>query len=93
MGISAERDYSKSGLTIREAMVDHVKRYPDRRSRPHRIAWGEHLVQTSDIFEIPSAGTVRAEFIAASVGVRQGFDMKIEGSFQLADGQQVSLLL
>jgi hypothetical protein len=92
VALSTERDYSGSGLTIQQAMVDHVKRHPDRRSRSPYILWGGSHVQTSDILEVPSKGIVRAEFIAASSEVRQGFDMKLDGWFQLAEGEQVSLL-
>ena len=92
MTLSTVRDYSGSGFTIQQAMVDHVKLHPDRRSRLPYILWGGRHVQTSDILVVPSEGVIRAEFIAASSEVRQGFDMKLDGWFQLAKGEQVSLL-
>jgi len=92
VAIITGRDYSESDLTIQQAMVDHVKRYPDKGSRPPYISWGDTRVQTSDVIDVPSRGIVRAEFISAAPGVRQGFDMKVDGSFQLAEGEQVPLL-
>lgn len=92
MSHANERDYSDSGLSIQQAMVDHIKRHPDKKLRPHYILWAGHRVQTSDILQVPSKGVVRAEFISASSEVRQGFDIKLNGWLRLAEGEQVPLL-
>ncbi len=92
MTLASDRDYSQTGLTIREAMVDHAERNPDKGSRKPYIRWGDLRIQTSDAISVPSEGVVRAEFIASAGPLRQGFDMEVEGGFQLAGGQQVPLL-
>uniref|UniRef100_UPI00301D582E hypothetical protein n=1 Tax=Paludisphaera sp. TaxID=2017432 RepID=UPI00301D582E len=73
-------------------MVDQAKRHTKRQSRKLSILWGGRHIQTSDLFEVPSEGIVRAEFLAATPDVPQGFDMKLDGWFQLAKGEQVPVL-
>ncbi|MGC1273496.1 MAG: hypothetical protein WBC44_07280 [Planctomycetaceae bacterium] len=85
-------DYAKSGLTIQQAMVDHVRRFPDKTERPYYILWNDYFVQTSDELEVPNSGIVRAEFVSSSLSFQQGFDMKLHGHFLLSDGQKVATL-
>ena len=92
MSQQAEIDYALSGLTIQSAMLDHVKRFPDKRTRRKPILWGGLRIQTSDALPVPSEGRVRAEFLSANKAVQQGFDMKLHGSFELLDGKRVPLL-
>ncbi len=86
------RDYAESGLTIREAMLEHVKRYPDKRTRPEHILWGSLHVKTSDVFSVSKRGIVRAEILSSKGGVEQGFDLEVDGWFELAHGEHVPLL-
>ena len=92
MAISNGHDYSETGLTIQQAMVDHVKRHPDKGMRPGYILWNGSRVQTSDVLEVPSKGIVRAEFVYVTPGTRQGFEMKVDGGFRLAEGELVPIL-
>jgi hypothetical protein len=85
-------DYAESGLTIREAMLDHVKKYQDKSKRPEYILWHGHHVKTSDVFTVSQMGTVRAEFLSAKGDIEQGFDIKVNGWLELAAGERVSIL-
>ena len=88
-----QRDYANSGLTIRTAMNDHVKTYPDKLKRPEFILWGGLLVKTSDVFAVSERGVVRAEFLRCKGDVEQGFDVKLDdGWIELQDGEHISLL-
>ncbi len=84
-----EPDYAISGLTIREAMVAHAKRNPDKKSRPDTIRWGHHFVKKFDWIPVPSQGIVRLEFLSASIDVRQGVDLRIDGWIELAGGEHI----
>jgi hypothetical protein len=85
-------DYGGSGLTIREAMLDHANRHPDKRKRPEDILWhGLHL-KTSDVFTVPEKGVVLAEFLSSRGDIEQGFDIKVDGWLALAEGEHVPLL-
>jgi hypothetical protein len=93
MTIVPVRDYAESGLTIRTAMLDHVKRFPDKRTRPGYILWHGIKIGTADSIPVPSRGIVRGEFLSGDSNVRQGFDLKIhEGWIELAGGEHVALL-
>jgi hypothetical protein len=85
-------DYGDSGLTIQAAMVDHARRFPDKRSRPRCILWNGRCVVTGDVFEVPREGVVRGEFVSSKTGVEQGFDLKVNGWIELAAGERVPLL-
>jgi hypothetical protein len=82
-------DYANTGLTLREAMVAHAKRYPDKKNRPDTILWGKFRVKTFDWVPVPYEGTVRLEFLSYSQIVRQGVDVHVDGWLQLARGEQV----
>lgn len=86
------RDYLDSGLTIQDAMLDHFKRFPDKRQRPGHILWGELEVRTSDCLTVPAHGVVQGEILSSKGDVRQGFDLKIDGWLWLANRDKVSLL-
>lgn len=92
MVVATDIDYSVSGLTIQQAMVAHVKRYPDKKSRPETILWGTRRVRTSDFIHVPSEGVVRLEFFPSSQAIRQGVDLKVDGWIELAAGKHVPLL-
>jgi hypothetical protein len=86
------QDYGASGLTIREAMLRHAVEFPDTKTRPDLILWNGHQVKTADIFSVPRNGMVWAEFLTSKEGVEQGFDLKVDGWFQLAGGERVPFL-
>jgi hypothetical protein len=89
---SKTTDYSQSSLTICDAMIADFEKHPDKATRPDHIRWGDFLVQTSDKLKVPRRGVVTAEFISAKPGVRQGFDLEVDGWFELFDGKKVPLL-
>lgn len=89
---TAIKDYSASGLTLQQAMVDHMKRYPDKSRRPDHIFWQGKPVKTTDAFETPRSGRIAAEVLSGPTSVQQGFDLKINGFFELADGAHVGVL-
>ena len=88
MVVATDIDYSVSGLTIQQAMVAHVKRYPDKKSRPETILWGTRRVRTSDFIHVPSEGVVRLEFFPSSQAIRQDerFEDVVEYPFFARDG-------
>jgi hypothetical protein len=86
------RDYADSGLTIQAAFVDHYQRFPERDSRPPYIIWGGRKIFTADTLAVPRRGIVRGEILTEQREIRQGFDLKVEGWLQLADGSRVTLL-
>jgi hypothetical protein len=85
-------DYANSGLTIRRAMLDHVRRFPNKAERPDFILWNGLYVKTSDSFAVPETGIVEATFLSSKEGVEQGFDLEVGGWFRLENGEQVPLL-
>ncbi len=86
-------DYGNSGLTIREAMLDHGNRFPDKHKRPKYLLWNGQRIWTSDCLPVPQQGVVRAECLSVDSTVRQGFDLKIQdGWIELADGTHIPLL-
>ena len=92
MKTEPEKDYADSGLTIQYAMLDHFKRFPDKRLRPRHILWNGLRVTTSDGIAAPKDGRVRAEFLKSVGDVEQGFDIDVKGWLQLADGKKVKRL-
>lgn len=93
MVLTAVRDYAETGLTIREAMIDHAKRYPNKTERPDHIHWAGLRVKTSDVFHVPQNGVVRAEFLSAKDDVEQGFDIQFDdGWVELEKGEHISHL-
>jgi hypothetical protein len=92
MAPTTKHDYAESGFTIREAMLDHAKKYPNKRDRPEYILWRGLHVKTSDAFSVPQTGTVKAEFIFAKEEIEQGFDIKVDGWLELAGGEHVPTL-
>lgn len=89
---TANIDYAVCGLTLREAMLAHVKRHPDKKSRPETIRWGNRRVRTFDWIPVPREGIVRLEFLTLSQAIRQGVDLDIDGWIELAGGERVPLL-
>jgi hypothetical protein len=92
MGDASVLDYGDSGLTIQYAMLDFVKRFPDKATTPPYILWNGLHVQTSDVFAIPHKGILRAEFLSAKGSIQQGFDLDLNGWLRLEAGEKVRLL-
>jgi hypothetical protein len=86
------RDYADSGLTIQYAMLDHVKRFPDKRQRADHILWNGRQVKTADALAVAAHGVVRGEFLSSKGDVEQGFDLKLDGYLYLEEGEKVPLL-
>ena len=87
------RDYANSGLTIQYAMLDHFKRFPDKKQRPDYIVWDGRQIKTADSFAVATHGVVRGEFLSSTKpDVDQGFDLKLDGWICLEEGEKVSLL-
>ena len=89
---AAARDYAGSGMTIQQAMLDQIKRFPDKSARPNYVLWGGLQIKTGDTFAVPAEGGVRTEFLSSKGDVEQGFDLKLDGWIRLAKGEKVSLL-
>lgn len=86
-------DYSLSGLTIREAVLDRAKRFPRKADRPDSLLWSGLHIKTSDKFEVGSSGRVRVEFLSSTTTIEQGFDLSFpEGWLYLPGGEKVTLL-
>lgn len=85
-------DYSISGMKIQQAMVDHVKKQPEKDKRTDYILWDGIQVKTSDSFKVDKNGTVYVEILSKKVGVEQGVDLKVNGSFELKHGKKVQVL-
>ena len=92
MSKPAMRDYSESGLTIQDAMLDLMKRFPDRKQRPDYLLWGGRKVKTGDRLSVPVRGVVRGEFLSAKGDIEQGFDLKVDGWLRLKESEEVALL-
>jgi hypothetical protein len=85
-------DYGDRGLTIQEAILRHAKRFPNKEERPDFILWNGRPIKTADVLEVPLHGVVRAELLSSKGEMKQGFDLKVNGWFELAQGERVSLL-
>jgi len=85
-------DYADSGLSIQAAMVDRFKKAQKQGERPDHILWAGLRIVTADSIPVPSAGTVRSEFLSAKGDVEQGFDLKVDGWLTLQGGEKVALL-
>lgn len=85
-------DYGSTGMTIQQAMVDHVKKHPDKMQRPDYILWNGFRVKTSDGWTTSEKGIVRAEILSCKMDVEQGFDIKVDGWLELAEGERVTVL-
>jgi hypothetical protein len=92
MAVLDDKDYAESGLTIREALLDQVKRFPDKARRPEGILWAGLAVNTGDALPVPTEASVRGEFLSSKGDVEQGFDLKLDGWLRLEKGEKVSLL-
>jgi hypothetical protein len=88
----APLDYGTCGLTIQYAFLDHVKRFPDKTTRPSCIYWNGLRIKTSDLLVVPEQGVVEAEFLFSMGEIQQGFDLKVNGWFRLKAGDRVSIL-
>lgn len=85
-------DYSSSGMTIQQAMVDHVKRYPQKEGRPDHIIWAGRAVKTVDWWDVPKKGEIVAEILSIKKPIDQGFDIDVEGHLRLSEGEEVPRL-
>lgn len=85
-------DYASSGMNIRQARLDIVRRYPDKSQRPDHILRNGQTVRTYDWIDVPRTGTVRFGFLSARADIEQGFDARLDGWFQLEQGLRVPLL-
>jgi hypothetical protein len=86
-------DYRNSGMSIQYAVLDQVKRFPDKKTRPPYILWGDLHVATADDIPVPTDGIFRAEFLAGDHLLRQGFDLRaVNGWIQLRVGELVPVL-
>jgi len=92
MSVVDREDYASSGLTIREALLDQMKRFPQKTQRPEQLLWAGLFITTGDAFPVPREGIVRGEFLSAKGELEQGFDLKLDGWFRLEKGEKVSLL-
>jgi hypothetical protein len=86
-------DYSITGLSIQEAMVMDIKKYPSKIKRPRSIRWGSHRIQSADLLNVPKKGVIRLEFLSwSNTTVKQAVDISLKGNLWLADGRGVSVL-
>jgi hypothetical protein len=86
-------DYEDSGLDIQAAMVDLVRKHPDKKTRPEFLLWSGLRIQTSDRIDLPPKGRVVATFRQCSEMPQQGFDLKLtDGVIVLSDGQKIQHL-
>jgi hypothetical protein len=86
------QDYAQSGLDIQYAMIDHARRFPDKKSRPDYILWSGLKITTGDCIKVPRTGIVQGEFISCHGDIEQGFDMDVKGWIELQDGTRVKRL-
>jgi hypothetical protein len=86
------RDYSRSGLSIREALLEEARVNPPKGRRPPTIRWGELQITNSDRLTVPRMGRLRLEFLKCAPGTEQGVDVKGKPGFLLPSGRVVSLL-
>lgn len=87
-------DYASSGLDIQSAMVDQIRRHPNRGDRPPFLLWSGVEVKTSDVIAVPKNGLVSAAIRVCDSGFgRQGFDLQPKDGFlELLGGEKVKLL-
>jgi hypothetical protein len=85
-------DYAESGMSIWQAMLDRGKKRPKNERGPVTIRWGDKIVQTADVIQVPRRGMVRLECVRSATDLRQGFDVKMRGGCVLANGEIVPLL-
>lgn len=90
--MQSQHDYEPSGLPIQRAMLDAVKTAGKKKGAPPRIRWGVHEIQTSDCLIVPSKGRIRITFLSSRDGLRQGVDIKVNGTIYLLDGSAVETL-
>jgi hypothetical protein len=87
-----DRDYAPSGLSIWQAMLDQARKRPKGVRGPVTIRWGEKIIRTADVFQVPTHARIRLECMRSEAGLRQGFDVKMQGGCVLANGELVPLL-
>ena|SRR5258706_385726 len=87
--IEDTKDYGDSGLTIQAAMLDLFRRFPNKSRRPRFLLWQGLRVTTADSLRVPELGRVQGEFLASKGPVDQGFDLDVDGGFQLENGEWV----
>jgi hypothetical protein len=85
-------DYAPSGMTIWQAMLDQGKKRAKNARGPVTIRWGDKIVRTADVLQVPQRGMIRMECLRSVPGLRQGFDVKMKGGCMLANGKTVPLL-
>lgn len=104
MRLLSDEDFANSGLSISQVFVKAMQSYPGPgRAGTEALAvlWGGQPVVVGDVIRAPVRGTLRLEFISASIdglegaGQLQGADLDVSadsGSIELPDGSNVSLL-
>jgi hypothetical protein len=86
-------DYASTGLSIQQSMLDKIKRFPDKKSRPKYIIWNGLHVQTYDWWSVPKTGVVQIEFLDSTRDPEQGMDVSVEnGGIRLASGEMIPVL-
>lgn len=85
-------DYAMSGLSIWQAMLSQGKKRAKDERGPVTLRWGDKIVRTADVLQVPARGVVRLECLQCASDIRQGFDVKMNGGCVLANGEVVPLL-
>lgn len=83
------KDYGNSGLTIRSALIDQFKRYPDKDTRPRHLIWNGLRILTADAIPVPKQGIIKGEILSVTTPIEQGFDMDTDGGLQIEDGRWI----
>jgi hypothetical protein len=90
---NSSREFGQCGLTIQQAMVEQATHFPPEKGIPLSILWDGLRIQTSDVWDVPSVGVLRAAFLHVKSDVEQGFDLRLPaGWLLLQSGDRVSHL-
>jgi len=81
-------DYKYSGLSISQAKIDQKK----RGIQSDVVIWGGLEIYTAYKIRVPNHGKVTAEFLFDAAEESNGFDMKVNGYFLLAQGEKIPVL-
>jgi hypothetical protein len=85
-------DYSKTGRTIQQAMIDSVSKSNVFTDQPPKLEWGNFFVQTSDIWNIKPEGRVVLEFLQSDPAFEHGVDLSLNGWLQLESQTRIACL-
>ena len=86
------KKYSSNETTIQSAMIDMVKSFPDKETRPESIIFDGTKVTTGLWVSVPTHFNIKLEFMSEA-DQNQGVDMKPDkGYLKLSDGAKVKLL-